>query len=124
MKMKSILKLFVIFLSLILPLHAKVSKVLWSIKTGKEIDGSPCIWDGKVYFGSYDKNIYCLDAISGNTFWKLKTGDKIASSPCIWDGKVYFGSDDGKLYCIDAGTPGMKGVSFPSISGMDTMIEK
>jgi len=38
------------------------SNVLWKYATGGWITSSPAVADGKVYVGSYDNNIYCLDA--------------------------------------------------------------
>jgi len=54
--------------------------------------------------------------------WTIQTGDEVGGL-CIWDGKVYFGSDDGKLYCVKIESK-KKGMAFPSISGMDTMIDE
>jgi outer membrane protein assembly factor BamB len=63
---------------------------------------SPAIWDGAVYFGSGDGNIYALDAASGALKWKFKTGDVVHASPAIVDGRLYIGSWDSYFYAIDA----------------------
>lgn len=63
---------------------------------------SPAVWNGAVYFGSSDGNVYSLDAISGALKWKLHTGDVVHSSPAIADGVLYIGSWDTYLYAIDA----------------------
>jgi len=57
-----------------------------------------------VYVGSYDKNLYCLDAYTGSLLWKFETGFRIASSPAVAGNKVYLGPDDGYVYCLDANT--------------------
>jgi outer membrane protein assembly factor BamB len=74
----------------------------WSFATGGAVVSSPSIADGRIYFGSHDKNIYCLNARTGSFIWKFQTGDRIKSSPAIVDGRVYVGPDDGKIYCISA----------------------
>ncbi len=76
----------------------------WKFKTGGYVDSSPAIQDGKVYFGSWDHNFYCIDENTGELVWKFETGDCVDSSPEVSDGKVYFGSWDRNIYCLDAGT--------------------
>ena len=74
----------------------------WKFPTGGAVISSPSVVDGKVYVGSEDKNIYCLDAMNGELFWNFTTGFGIKSSPAVVDGKVYIGPDDGYVYCLDA----------------------
>lgn len=63
---------------------------------------SPSFWNGAVYFGSSDGNVYSLDAGSGALKWKFHTGDVVHSSPAIADGVLYIGSWDTYLYALDA----------------------
>jgi outer membrane protein assembly factor BamB len=65
---------------------------------------SPVVWNGAVYFGSGDSNIYALDALSGTLKWKFKTGDVVHASPAIADGTLYVGSWDSYFYALDAAT--------------------
>lgn len=65
---------------------------------------SPAVWNGKVYFGSGDGNVYALDAASGALQWKFKTGDVVHASPAIADGMVFLGSWDSNFYALDAAT--------------------
>lgn len=65
---------------------------------------SPAVWNGTVYFGSSDGNVYALDVYSGALKWKFKTGDIVHSSPAIADGTLYIGSWDTYLYALDAAT--------------------
>jgi eukaryotic-like serine/threonine-protein kinase len=65
---------------------------------------SPSVWNGSVYFGSGDGNVYALDATSGSPKWKFKTGDVVHASPAIADGKLYVGSWDSYFYALDAMT--------------------
>jgi outer membrane protein assembly factor BamB len=65
---------------------------------------SPVVWNGAVYFGSGDSNIYALDALSGTLKWKFKTGNVVHASPAIADGTLYVGSWDSYFYALDAAT--------------------
>ena len=65
---------------------------------------SPAVWNGAVYFGSGDGNIYALNATSGAPNWKFHTGDVVHASPAIADGKLYVGSWDSYFYALDAAT--------------------
>jgi eukaryotic-like serine/threonine-protein kinase len=63
---------------------------------------SPVVWNGAVYFGSGDTNIYALEAASGALKWKFKTGDVVHASPAISDGTLFVGSWDSYFYALDA----------------------
>jgi len=65
---------------------------------------SPVVWNGAVYFGSGDGNIYALNASSGALNWKFKTGDVVHASPAIADGTLFIGSWDSYFYALDAST--------------------
>jgi outer membrane protein assembly factor BamB len=74
----------------------------WKFTARGAIISSPSISYGNAYFGSQDKNIYCIDARSSRLLWNFTTGTGIKSSPAVVDGKVYIGPDDGYVYCLDA----------------------
>lgn len=65
---------------------------------------SPSVWNGSVYFGSGDGNIYALDASSGALKWKFHTGDVVHASPAIADGTIFIGSWDTYFYALEAAT--------------------
>ena len=65
---------------------------------------SPVVWNGVVYFGSGDGNVYALNAASGAVNWKFKTGDVVHASPAIAGGTVFIGSWDSYFYALDAAT--------------------
>ena len=65
---------------------------------------SPAVFDGKVYFGSGDGNVYAVDAQSGALHWKFATKDVVHASPAVADNTVYIGSWDSYLYALDAET--------------------
>ena len=65
---------------------------------------SPAVWNGAVYFGSGDGNVYALDAATGSLKWRYQTGDVVHASPAIADGMVFIGSWDSFFYALDAAT--------------------
>lgn len=65
---------------------------------------SPVVWNGTVYFGSGDGNIYALAADSGKVVWKFKTGNVVHASPAISEGVLFVGSWDTYFYALDAST--------------------
>src|ERR1700733_1610330 len=65
---------------------------------------SPVVWNGAVFFGSGDGNIYSLNAASGELNWKFKTGDVVHAAPAIADGTLFIGSWDSYFYALDAMT--------------------
>ncbi|MHA1348987.1 MAG: outer membrane protein assembly factor BamB family protein [Candidatus Odinarchaeia archaeon] len=77
---------------------------LWNYTTDYAIFSSPAVVNGKVYIGSHDDNVYCLDASTGEKIWNYTTGDNVLSSPTVANGKVYVGSYDKNVYCLDAST--------------------
>lgn len=82
----------------------KTGKEIWRFKTdGIICDSLPLVHKNLIYFGSYDKNFYCLD-LGGKHVWKFRTGGEIGSSPSAFKNMVYFGSRDGFVYCLNAKT--------------------
>ncbi len=77
---------------------------LWAYTTYSNVVSSPAVVDSKVYIGSMDRNVYCLNADTGAKIWQYETGWYVHSSPTVVDGKVYIGSCDGKVYCLNADT--------------------
>jgi eukaryotic-like serine/threonine-protein kinase len=68
----------------------KTQQHLWQFQTGAEIESSPVILDGVVYFGSDDGYLYALDEATGHLEWKFKGGDRVTSDPAVSGGVVYF----------------------------------
>ena len=77
-------------------------KINWQKQCTDSVASDPSIAtaSGIVYFGCNDKNLYALDAATGEEKWKFETGGEIFSSPWIEDGAVYIASYDGKVYAL------------------------
>ena len=83
---------------------ADISTPRWVYQTGADVFSSPAVANGKVYVGSEDYNLYCLDAFTGEKIWSFQTGFYVRASPAVYNGRVYTGGDDGNFYCLDADT--------------------
>lgn len=79
-------------------------KPLWSFSCEDEIRGSPVHESGMIYVGSYDNNLYALDATKGEFQWKYATEGAISNKALVSNGSVYFGSADNRVYSISAAT--------------------
>ncbi|TKJ31615.1 MAG: protein kinase [Chloroflexi bacterium B3_Chlor] len=79
--------------------HAEMAP-LWSFECEDEIRGTPVVFENAVYFGSYDCNLYALDAETGKERWRYATDGGIVSSPCVWNETIFFGSEDQILYAV------------------------
>ncbi len=77
-------------------------KPLWTFKCEDEIRGTPNIHEGVLFIGSYDNNLYALDASNGEFSWKYATDGGIPGRPAIYDGNIFFGSEDNRLHVISA----------------------
>ena len=97
---------------------------LWRFFTGGPVRFAPVAWRGKVYAGSDDGHLYCLDAQSGALCWKFKAvpssrkvigNDRLISlwplrGGCVLaDGRIYFAAgvwpfEGVFVYALDAET--------------------
>jgi len=73
---------------------------IWTFTCEDEIRGTPSYAGGVIYIGSYDHNLYALEAENGDFIWKYAAEGGIVSKPAIYDNKVYFGSTDQKVHAI------------------------
>ncbi len=79
-------------------------RLIWKYKTGGNVFTLPAIYNDKIYAGSWDYYIYCLNEKNGALVWKYKTGGEVNSALLVYANKVYVGSDDGFMYCLNAET--------------------
>ncbi|MDQ6695803.1 MAG: serine/threonine-protein kinase [Chloroflexota bacterium] len=78
------------------------AQVLWTFTADDEIRSSPVCSRGVVFFGSYDTNMYALNAKSGDFLWKTPTKAGICSSPALLGDTLIVGSEDSYVYAYDA----------------------
>jgi len=73
---------------------------IWTFPCEDEIRGTASYQDGVLYIGSYDHNLYALEADNGKFVWKYAANGGIVSKPAIHDNKLYFGSTDQYVHAI------------------------
>ena len=77
-------------------------KPLWIFTCEDDIRGTPLFYQGSVFVGSYDNNLYALNAADGKFQWKYPTDGGIVSRPAVYEGNVFFGSEDHRLHVVGA----------------------
>ncbi len=87
--------------------------ILWEWIEDGALASSPAVYDGKIYFYSYDGMVRCLSLLDGQELWGASLSEPqvfntkgflLWPSPSVADGKVYIGSIEGVFYCLDAYT--------------------
>lgn len=83
--------------------HAPGSnEVLWTFPTGASVESSPAVVGDRVFIGSTNGNLYCLDKLTGSPVWSFAAGSSVRSSPAVFEGKVYFLAENGMTYALNA----------------------
>ncbi len=87
---------------------------LWVYSTGGMVRSSPVIADERVFVGSEDQYVYCLEEFGngdGTTdlIWSFQADDKIFASPTISNNGLYIGTESGMLYRL--GSPNVPPVA-------------
>lgn len=77
-------------------------RLLWAFDCEEEVRASPLVYNGVVYIGAYDNNLYAIDAGSGKFVWKFATQRGVCSTACAWERFIAFGSEDGSVYALNA----------------------
>jgi outer membrane protein assembly factor BamB len=85
----------------IFALKASNGVKVWSFSIDV-VTSSPVVYNGVVYVGSSDNNLYALNAQTGKVVWKYSTGSRITATPSVAKGTVYVGSWDGSMYALDS----------------------
>jgi eukaryotic-like serine/threonine-protein kinase len=75
-------------------------KPIWHFECEDEIRGTPLYNNGSIYIGSYDNNLYALDATNGAFKWKYATDGGIPGHPAVYEGTLFVGSEDSRLHAI------------------------
>jgi len=83
------------------PADLPLTKLVWSFACEEEVRSSPVVQGNMVFIGSYDSNLYALDAKSGEFVWKAATNGGVAGTPCIVEQLVVVGSEDSSVYAFN-----------------------
>jgi outer membrane protein assembly factor BamB/tRNA A-37 threonylcarbamoyl transferase component Bud32 len=79
-------------------------KPLWVFRCEDEVRGAPTVHNGAVYIGSYDNNLYSLNAADGKLNWKYPTDGGIVTRPAVFENDIFFGSEDQRLHVVNTRT--------------------
>jgi outer membrane protein assembly factor BamB/tRNA A-37 threonylcarbamoyl transferase component Bud32 len=79
-------------------------KPLWVFQCEDEIRGAPLYYEGSIYIGSYDNNLYSVNAADGKLNWKYATEGGVVTRPAAFEGDIFFGSEDKRLHVVNART--------------------
>jgi outer membrane protein assembly factor BamB/tRNA A-37 threonylcarbamoyl transferase component Bud32 len=77
-------------------------KPVWAFQCEDEIRGTPLYFNGVIYAGCYDNNLYAVNAANGEFKWKYATDGGIVSRPVVAEDNIFFGSEDRRLHVISA----------------------
>jgi outer membrane protein assembly factor BamB/tRNA A-37 threonylcarbamoyl transferase component Bud32 len=77
-------------------------KPVWAFQCEDEIRGTPLYFNGLIYAGCYDNNLYAISAANGEFKWKYATDGGIVSRPVVAEDNIFFGSEDKRLHVISA----------------------
>jgi outer membrane protein assembly factor BamB len=86
--------------------------VAWDADNGRErwrfksapIESSPLLKNGRLFFGSWDHNVYAIGAKTGKKIWSFGADDQVNTSAAYWKGRIFIATDGGTLYSLSART--------------------
>ena len=80
----------------------------WKFETDGEVHAAVNVWtdpathEERVFVGSYDYKLYCLNPKDGKKVWDAETGYYINGGSAVENGKIVFGGCDAVLHVHDA----------------------
>ncbi|MBE9524373.1 MAG: serine/threonine-protein kinase [Chloroflexi bacterium] len=80
---------------------------LWVFKCQDEIRASAKYYNGTIYVGAYDNNLYAINAVTGEKVWEYPTDGGIVSAPSFHADGIFIGSEDHRLHAISEYTGGI-----------------
>lgn len=80
---------------------------IWEFRTGGPVFSTPLHHEGKLFIGSVDSTVYCIDAKGGQRIWSYRTKGEIRSNAAIAGDILVVNSGDGNVYALSLknGTP-------------------
>ncbi len=82
----------------------KAGRRRWAFEMNGWIYGVPALSEDKLFFGSQDKHLYCLDKARKTMLWNFPTNARIEAGVAYQRGSVFCAACDGGIYRVDAET--------------------
>jgi eukaryotic-like serine/threonine-protein kinase len=83
-------------------LRGETHRLLWKFECEDEVRGGLTCANQMLFVGSYDNNLYALNAATGDFIWKYPSEGGIVSKPAVYEGQVFVGSEDHRLHVVQA----------------------
>lgn len=91
---------------------ASNGQLRWRYKTGDVVHATPCLYNDKLYVGSFDGWFYCLAKKDGDLQWKFKSigqeyfpKGEFNGSATAFNNTVFVGGRDYNFYALNANQP-------------------
>ncbi len=81
-------------------LDPATGKQRWRFETRGRVETSPVIVGDRVFFASYDGNIYAVELATGKEVWRFDSGSSFSASPAVAEGRMVISTEDGLVYCF------------------------
>ena len=85
-----------------LSLRLRNGRIRWSRALPSRTESSPLVDNGRMYFGSEDGTLYCVDEATGRTVWTYRAAGSVKGSPTLAYGLLYFGDYGGQVQAVKA----------------------
>jgi outer membrane protein assembly factor BamB len=87
----------------LIAMDARTGRTKWRFES-KPIESSPLLRGKRIFIGSWDGNVYALNARNGRKIWTTTIGSKVNASAAYFDGRIYVADYTGTLHALDART--------------------
>lgn len=89
-------------------LDRKTNGVLWEDKVKGKVKSTrpmtpPAVAGGRMYLGTIDGKLRCVDPEKGKVVWEETVGGRIVFEPAVANGRVYVVTQNGTLICLETG---------------------
>jgi len=84
-------------------LSGKNGNILWKTKLGST-SSRPVVHLGRIYVGTDDGEIVCLDTFDGEERWRYTSRGPVLQSPVLADEVVFFSNEADQVYALDLET--------------------
>jgi len=84
-------------------LTADHGRLLWKIELGS-VSSRPVVFQGRIYVGTDDGTVVCLDTFDGSVKWRYATRGAVLESPVVAGDMLLFSNEADQVYALDLET--------------------